>query len=159
MHAGASRRRPTLTEFINLRLGSTPGAQAVNFLLRPFTAETFAGFWRYWNPVFGYYLSYHCYQPLRRWLSRGPAVIATFAVCGAVHAAIALLLAGMGGRPALALLAVLWFALLGVAVVLLEVLRLSFARWPPAVRPVGHVGIIAACYKAAELLHSAVQAF
>jgi D-alanyl-lipoteichoic acid acyltransferase DltB (MBOAT superfamily) len=157
MRADVSRERPTLTDYINLRLGSTARAQAVNFLLRPFTAETFAGFWRYWNPVFSYYLSYYCYQPLRRWLPRAPAVVATFAACGALHAAIAFLLAGMGTRPALALFAILWFTLLGVSVVLLELLRLSFVRWPPALRPVAHVGIIAVCYKAAELLNSAVE--
>jgi len=157
MRADITHRRPTLNEYIDLRLGSTLEAQAVNFLRRPFTAETFAGFWRYWNPVFSYYLSYYCYQPLRRWLPRRPAVIATFGACGGAHAAIAFMLAGLAPRPALASLAIFWFTLLGVAVVLLETLKLSFVRWPAALRPLAHIGIIAACYKVAELLDSVLK--
>jgi hypothetical protein len=30
--------------------------QLINFLAKPFGATSLAGFWRSWNPVFGYYL-------------------------------------------------------------------------------------------------------
>ena len=41
-----------------------------------------AAFWRYWNPVYGYYLYYYAYRPLRRFLPRLLAMWLTFIACG-----------------------------------------------------------------------------
>jgi hypothetical protein len=49
---------------------------------RSFGAGSFAGFWRYWNPVYSYYLDRFCYRPLRRVFPRSPAMVATFACSG-----------------------------------------------------------------------------
>lgn len=80
----ARRSRPTLTEFIEDRLGTTPREQARNFLLRPFGAPSPAIFWRYWNPVYGWVLMYFVYRPLQRAVPRTTALVATFATCGFV---------------------------------------------------------------------------
>ncbi|MEM9741049.1 MAG: MBOAT family O-acyltransferase [Pseudomonadota bacterium] len=55
-------------------------------LKRSLGASSFAEFWRYWNPIFGYYLGNRVYRPLRETgLPRVLAVIGTFLVSGAVH--------------------------------------------------------------------------
>ncbi len=52
---------------------------------RSFGSSTFAGFWRYWNPFFSYYLYYYCYKPLAKFLPRSVVVVCTFTFSGAVH--------------------------------------------------------------------------
>jgi hypothetical protein len=54
-------------------------------LHRSLGAATFAGFWRYWNPIWGYYRSRYVNVPLRTIMLAAPAAIATFAASGAIH--------------------------------------------------------------------------
>jgi len=79
--------RPTYAEYERRRLGSpeTRWAGIAYSFRRSFGASSFAAFWRYWNPLFSYYLYYRCYRPLSRFLPRFLAVILTFAVSGAIH--------------------------------------------------------------------------
>jgi hypothetical protein len=49
---------------------------------RAFGASDFGRFWQYWNPFLGYFLSYYCYGPLRRFSQRPVCVIFTFALNG-----------------------------------------------------------------------------
>ena len=53
-----------------------------NWLVRSFGAGTFGSFWEYWNPVYGYFLAYYVYRPLRTIMPRWVAVWLTFAACG-----------------------------------------------------------------------------
>jgi len=56
------------------------------FFLHPFTASSLAEFWRRWNPVYGYFLSYYVYRPLARRIPRSAAVMSTFVFAGlAMH--------------------------------------------------------------------------
>lgn len=75
---------PTLKQFIELRLGkqTSPSNMLQEMLIRSFGANSFHEFWRYWNPVYGYYLYYKCYKPLQRYFPRYVGVILTFAACG-----------------------------------------------------------------------------
>jgi hypothetical protein len=50
--------------------------------IRSFGASSFSWFWRYWNPVYSYYLNRFCYRPLRKVLPRPLAKMATFAASG-----------------------------------------------------------------------------
>lgn len=79
-----SRRTVTLNAFVCRRLGSDGNelAQLGRMFGRAFGADSFAGFWRYWNPVYSYYLDRFCYRPLRNVLPRPLAVVATFACSG-----------------------------------------------------------------------------
>src|SRR5690625_3199936 len=79
--------KPTYREYEERRLG-----HSVNQLMgiksmfrRSFGSSTFAGFWRYWNPFFSYYLYYYCYKPLAKFLPRSLVVVCTFTFSGAVH--------------------------------------------------------------------------
>ena len=78
------RRRPGLGEYIERRLGRGATTQLRNLLVRPLGAASFSQFWRYWNPVYGYFLSYYAYRPLRRVFPRPVAVLLTFVGCGFV---------------------------------------------------------------------------
>jgi len=76
------RRRPGLGEYIERRLGRGATTQLRNLLVRPLGAASFSQFWRYWNPVYGYFLSYYAYRPLRLVFPRPVAVLLTFVGCG-----------------------------------------------------------------------------
>lgn len=105
---------------------------------RSFGASSFAGFWRYWNPLFSYYLSYKCYKPLVRFLPRPPAVVLTFAASGAVHD----LFASLALRRIFLLFTPV-FAIFGLLVVLEERLGLNVSWAPVWLRATIHTMIIA----------------
>jgi len=109
----------TLAGYIRRRNGVPAGARGGlrNMLARSFGAQSFAGFWRYWNPVFGYIFGRYVYQPARRVLPRAFALIVTFLVCGVVHD-----LVTMAVRGAPAFLFTPWFFFLGLGVVVSEAL-------------------------------------
>lgn len=104
----------TLAEYIRRRNGVPLGAPGSlrNMLHRSLGAGSFAGFWQYWNPVFGYGLARYVHSPLLRVLPPVAAVIVTFAVCGAGHD-----LVTMAVRGSATFLFTPWFLLLGVGVV------------------------------------------
>ena len=105
----------TLSEYVRRRNGVPLGASGAlrNMLDRSLGARSFAGFWQYWNPVFGYGLAKYVHSPLLRVVPPAAAVIVTFAVCGLLHDAVTM---GIRGSPTF--LFTPWFTLLGVGVVL-----------------------------------------
>jgi hypothetical protein len=76
------RRRPSLSTYITYLLGSGSSNQLKNWFERSWGARSFADFWRCFNPVYGYYLSYHAYRPLRRVVPRALAMWLTFIASG-----------------------------------------------------------------------------
>lgn len=142
----------TLTRYIEQRVGTTAGEQAINLLAKPFGADSLAGFWRYWNPVWSYYLTYYCYRPLRDRMPRPLAVWLTFCICGLVHdlpfVASALLIRQRSASFTLTM----FFALTGGLVVLTDRLRIRFGALPNPVRWAVHVVTLIACYKTALFL-------
>ena len=79
--------KPTYREYEQRRLGHSVNQLAGIAVMfrRAFGSSTFAGFWRYWNPLFSYYLYYYCYKPLDKFLPRSLVVIGTFTVSGTIH--------------------------------------------------------------------------
>jgi hypothetical protein len=75
---------PTLKQFIELRLGKQTSEinMLKEMLVLSFGTNSFHEFWRYWNPVYGYYLYYKCYKPLQKYLPQYLCVILTFAASG-----------------------------------------------------------------------------
>lgn len=50
-------RNLTFAQYLRFRLGTASGRTVwFNFIIKPFGASSFAGFWRQWNPVYGYVL-------------------------------------------------------------------------------------------------------
>jgi hypothetical protein len=57
------RRRPTLSAYVERRLGTGAATMARNVVFKPLGAGSFGQFWQYWNPVYGYFLYYYAYSP------------------------------------------------------------------------------------------------
>ena len=75
--------RPNFERFVARRLRSASPAMSLPTMLhRSFGAHSFRAFWRYWHPVYGYFLRYYCYLPLRRFLPDSLSLVLTFALSG-----------------------------------------------------------------------------
>ena len=139
--ADETRRRMPLRTYVDYRLGRNQPwwRQSYNVLARPLTAASFAEFWRYWNPVWGYYLSYWCYKPARRALPRFAAVMVTFTASGLAHNLLATL---MSHR--LNPFVTVWFMLYGAVTVASEALHMDLSRFPAAARLVVNLAYLSA---------------
>ena len=133
MGATALRRGPTLGEFVRRRLGSGSDLEQLKRMFgRSFGAGSFGAFWRYWNPVYTYYLDRFVYRPLRKVLPRPLAVVATFACSGfLLHDlpfwwGVTVLRTRSLPVPFVAL----WFALMAVLALLEARLGLEYAALP-----------------------------
>ena len=122
------RRRLTLAQYVRRRNGVPVGASGSlrNMLRRSLGAGTFAGFWQYWNPVWGYGLARYVYSPLKRVLSPAASLIMTFVVCGALHDLVIMVIRGSA-----TFLFTPWFFLLGVGLVFGRAAGMDFSskRW------------------------------
>jgi hypothetical protein len=97
-------------------------------LARSFGARSFVAFWRYWNPVYGYFLYYWSYRPLRIYLPRPIALVLTFALCGfLLHDIVHIVFTGVP-------LVTLWFVVLGGVAYVSDALRMDMSRRPYVVR-------------------------
>ncbi|WCE05836.1 MBOAT family O-acyltransferase [Pseudoxanthomonas sp. JBR18] len=132
----------SLSQYIVYRNGVPAGARGGlrNMFHRAFGAATFAGFWRHWNPIFGYVLGRYIYSPLQRVVPRPLALILTFVVCGAVHD-----LVTMAVRGAPAFFFVPWFVLLGTGVVLGRAVGLDLSGRPWVARAAANLAYVLAC--------------
>jgi hypothetical protein len=123
------KRKLTLAHYVRRRNGVPFGSSGSlrNMLYRSLGAGTFAGFWRYWNPVWGYYLGIYIYAPLKHWLPSATGLVITFVVSGALHDAVA---SAVTGRMVFILTP--WFFLMGVGVVIGQALRINYSHfvWP-----------------------------
>lgn len=133
----------TIDRYVAYRLG--PGSFATmgaNMFARSFTATSLAAFWRYWNPGFGFYLLYHCYQPLRRLLPHSVSLLLTFAVCGLAHDVLWISIVLLQGMPFPLPFVTCWFAVMAVGILAAEGLRLDFKAWSPLLRVPVHAGFL-----------------
>jgi hypothetical protein len=122
----------TLAEFTNRRIGAGGHRrQFYNLLVRPFAAPSFIGFWRRWNPVYGYFLYFWSYRPLRQFMPRPAAELATFAVSGFVLHDLPLFAARRSfGTPYVTA----WFVLAGAIAIAAERAHIDVASWPAGAR-------------------------
>lgn len=136
----------TLAEYIRRRNGLPVAARGSlrNMLLRSLGAKSFAGFWQYWNPVFGYGLARYVHSPLLRVLPSAIAIVVTFAVCGAFHD-----LAAFAVRGSLKFVCTTWFVLLGIGVVMGSALGMDLSGRPWWIRASAHMAYVGICLAAA----------
>jgi hypothetical protein len=127
----------TLEKYLRYRLGEGNDMTLLKVMVRrSFGASSFAGFWRYWNPLYGYYLDRLCYRPLRTFLPRFLCVIATFALCGfLLHDlpfgwSVGLLFVHRIPFPFITV----WFVMIGIVVVTGEAVNFGMTDRPFAVR-------------------------
>ncbi len=133
-----TKQRITLNEHIRRRLGQADDTTLLKTMfVRSFGAGSFREFWRYWNPVYGYYLYYYCYRPLRKILPRSLSVIVTFACSGFfLHD---LLFLGWGiralakGRVTIPFVT-LWFSTMAILMLLAEAVKMDLSNKSLGVR-------------------------
>ncbi|HKI77683.1 MAG TPA: MBOAT family O-acyltransferase [Ignavibacteriaceae bacterium] len=133
--------KPSITyrEYEKIRLG-TPGSewQLIKIMFRrSLGASTFSGFWKYWNPLFSYYLYFKCYKPLSKFLPRRPAVIITFMLSGAIHDLAASLVYGK-----VVVFLIFVFGCWGFLVVITELLGINFSNLSFKARAFAHSALI-----------------
>lgn len=121
----------TLGQFVKIRNGVPLGDSKSlrNMLERSFGAGTFAEFWQYWNPIWGYYLGKFIYSPLIRVFPAAIALISTFAVSGLLHD-----LVTMGVSRSITFFFTPWFFFLGTGVALGRVFGIDYSNLPWLVR-------------------------
>lgn len=129
MTSRRSTRRPlTLSRYVARRNEVELGARGslVKMLHRSLGAGSFAEFWLYWNPIWGYHLGRYINRPLRHFIPAAPALALTFIVSGAVHDAAIITVSG-----SITFLFVPWFAILSLVVVLSSWAGVDYAarRW------------------------------
>lgn len=146
--------RLTLAEYVRRRNGVPLGGSGSlrNMLRRSFGAGTFAGFWRFWNPIFGYYLGTYSFAPLRRVVPRPVALLLTFILCGFIHDLVTMAL-----RGAPTFFFTPWFAFLATGVILGEVLALDVSDLPWAARASVNLLYLAVCLGATIATRAALE--
>ena len=132
----------TLAQYVQRRNGVPLGhpKSLQNMLYRSFGASSFAKFWQYWNPIWGYGLGRHVHTPLQQVLPPALALIATFIVSGGIHD-----LATMAVRGSAAFLFTPWFFLLGIGVVLGRLAKMDLSHQAWGLRVFANLTYLSAC--------------
>ena len=136
------RKQMTLADYVQYRNGVPMGASGSlkNMLVRSLGAGTFAKFWQYWNPIWGYALGRFIYAPLNTFLPSSISLILTFIVSGGIHD-----MATMLVRGASAFLFTPWFSLMGIVVVVGRLLKLDYSKQAFQVRVAINLTFILVC--------------
>ena len=136
------RKQMSLTDYVQYRTGVPLGASGSlqNMLVRSLGAGTFAKFWQYWNPIWGYELGRYVYAPLNQFLPASVSLILTFLISGGIHDLVTMLVSG-----APAFLFAPWFFLMGIVVVFGRLLKLDYSNQAFRVRVAINVTFILVC--------------
>jgi hypothetical protein len=122
-----TKSKISLSAYVKKRNGVPMGASRSlrNMLRRSLGAGSFALFWHYWNPIWGFYLARNIMQPLSAIVPRWLAVMVTFSVSGLLHdAAVSLV------KWQLCWFFSSWFTLMGGIVVLSAHFALNYSAQP-----------------------------
>lgn len=132
----------TLAEYVQFRNGVPLGdsASLKNMLARSLGAGSFAEFWRYWNPIWGYALGRYIYTPFSSTLPRALALLLTFAVSGGLHDLAVTLVRRSG-----VFLLTPWFLLMGIGVVIGRALDVEYGERAWVTRMAINLGYIFGC--------------
>lgn len=154
--SGLRRRgNPGFSRYLEHKLGRRTAERWLNFFIRPFDAPSPAAFWRRWNPVYGYFLTYYVYRPAARVLPRPLAVMLTFVFAGfALHD----LPAWVATRRVLPPGATIAFTLFGGGVLASERLHMDLSRRPAWVRAAVNGAYLATCVGTMLLIVRALPA-
>ena len=117
----------SLSQYVRRRTGVALGApgsmQAM--LYRALGAGSFAEFWRYWNPIWGYYLARNVMRPLRAYCSVPIATVVTFVVSGALHDFAVMLI-----KWRVSVFFSCWFSVMGLVVIGTEFAGFQYQHRP-----------------------------
>ncbi|WP_268036081.1 acyltransferase [Algoriphagus sp. PAP.12] len=133
----------TLAAYILKRNGVPMGApnSLRNMLKRSLGAKDFRTFWNHWNPIFGYFLAYKIFKPLKKASPEGIALLLTFVFCGGIHDLVTFLY-----RGETRFLFSWWFAFMGLAILFTDFLGVNFASKAWWIRATSNLLLIGICY-------------
>lgn len=143
----------TLSEYVIKRNGMPLGAKGSlsTNLKNAFGASSNVAFWKYWNPVWGYYLARFIYLPLHRFLPASLAALLTFTASGAIHD-FAIGVLGYGWQHFLTL----WFFVMGLFHVGSNTLRVKYGHLNFPLRLAINVSSLAFCFFVASMIDATI---
>ncbi len=130
----------SLSEYVKKRNGVALGASGSmsNMLKRSLGASSFYLFWKYWNPIWGYYLSRNVMRPLSSFLPVPLAVFFTFFVSGALHdIAVSLV------KWKIIIFFTPWFTLMSFIVLLTKKFGISYQEYHWLIRASINIALVA----------------
>ena len=143
-----------LSEYVKKRNGVHLGASNSlrNMLYRSFGARNFAVFWNYWNPIWGYYLAYYSFKPLKIILPSSISLMLTFILCGMLHD-VAISFIGGG----ISITFTIWFSVIGIAVLLTQITKLNFKKYSWYLRAFVNLLFIISTFLIAQYLKGEIK--
>ena len=111
-----------------------------NMVNRSLGAGKFSIFWKYWNPIWGFYLGRYVFKPLKLIFPQALSLIITFVVCGFIHDLAIMLL-----KRQFILLLTPWFLFMGLSVVLGDYAKIDYSKFPWIARAAINIVIILGC--------------
>lgn len=111
-----------------------------NMLDRSLGAGKFSIFWKYWNPIWSFYLGKYIFKPLKLILPPALALIITFVTSGFIHDLVIMIL-----NWKFTLLLTPWFLFMGLSVVIAEYSKIDYSKTPWIARAAINLIIISSC--------------
>jgi len=138
-----------LADYVKKRNGVPLGADKSlrNMMTRSLGSGTFSGFWKFWNPIWGYYLGKLVFKPLKNILPVSFSIILTFLFCGFLHDVAIMLF-----KWKFTLVLTPWFLLMGICVVISDFIKLDYSNFPWIARAFINILIIGSCLLIANQL-------
>ena len=138
----------SLRAFVKRRNGVPLGGKhALPMMLkRSLGAPNFAGFWHYWNPIWGYYLSRFVMRPLRRYCQQKWQYSSRLQ--SVVHYTMWLFLI----KQQWIVIITPWFSVMGLFVIVLTRMKVNYPNLPIVARGLVNVSWLAICYWVTMLL-------
>lgn len=149
-------RHITLRQYVKKRTGVALGASGSmrNMLHRSLGASTFSGFWQYWNPVWGYYLSRYIARPVGAITGASLATIVTFVVSGALHD-----LAVSAVKTKVIFFFTPWFLFMGLFVVITHKAGISLKGQHWGIRALFNLALIVSGFAMAQFVENQLQLY
>lgn len=133
----------TLSQYVKRRTGVALGASGSmqNMFKRAFGAYSFAQFWNYWNPIWGFYLVTKVMRPSRKFLPWWLSLLLTFGVSGAVHD-----LAVSAVKLKAVFFFTPWFFIMAITIVITQAIQLNYKSAPWWLRAFINLSFLSGCY-------------
>ena len=129
----------TLSDYVEKRNGVPLGHNdsLKNMMTRSLGAGNFAAFWKYWNPIWSYYLGKYIFKPLKNILPPAVSLMLTFVFCGFIHDVVIMLI-----RWDFVLIFTPWFLIMSVSLVISESINLDYSKLAWIYRALINIAII-----------------
>ena len=131
-----------LSNYVKKRNGVPLGASQSlqNMMIRSLGAGKFSEFWKYWNPIWGYYLGKFIFKPLKTIFPPALSLILTFVFSGFIHDLAIMIL-----RWNFEILITPWFLMMGFCVLLGDYAKIDYSKYNWIIRAAINTLIILSC--------------